>query len=119
MNIGKFEYENILAGFQSNVVTKEVIVAPNQELSLGQVIELNEAGQAVTPVDPLDATKAYGIMADAIATGATPRKSVYYAAGEFNKYKIILPTAAVFQEYDIALRNKGIYLNDVVRAEEI
>lgn len=113
-------YENILAGFQSHVVTREIIVAPNQELSLGQVFELNADGQAIAPVsDPLDPTKAHGLMADAIATGATAQKSVYYAAGEFNKYKIILPAGADFKKYDQALSNKGIYLNDVVRTEEV
>lgn len=114
-----FQYENILAGFQSHVVTREIIVAANQELALGQAFELNEAGEAVAPTEPLDASKVHGLIADAIATGVTPRKTVYYAAGEFNKYKIILPAGAVFKDYDVALRNKGIYLNDVVRAEEI
>lgn len=113
-----FEYENILAGFQSHVVTREVVVAINQELALGQAFELNAAGEAVAPVAPLDPTKVHGLMADAIATGSTPRKSVYYAAGEFNKHKIILPLDATFKDYDVALRNKGIFLNDVVRAEE-
>lgn len=111
-------YENLLAGFQSHVVTREIIVAPNQELSSGQVFELNEEGQAVAPVVPLDASKAYGIMADPIATVGTPQKSVYYAAGEFNKHKVILPATANFKEYDQALRKIGIFLNDVVKAEE-
>lgn len=113
-----FEYENILAGFQSHVVTREIIVAPNQELALGQAFELNEAGEAVAPTEPLDASKVHGLIADAIATGSVARKTVYYAAGEFNKHKIILPAGAEFKDYDVALRNKGIFLNDVVRAEE-
>lgn len=108
-------YDNLLAGFQSHVVTREIIVAPNEELSLGQVFELNEEGQAVASTE---ADKAYGIMADAIATGDTEAKSVYYAAGEFNKYKVILPVDADFKAYDQALRKLGIFLNDVVKAEE-
>lgn len=108
-------YDNLLAGFQSHVVTREVIVAPNQELSVGQVFELNEEGQAVASTE---AEKAYGIMADAIATGATAAKSVYYAAGEFNKHKVILPVDAEFAKYDQSLRKIGIFLNDVVKAEE-
>lgn len=111
-------YENLLAGFQSHVVTREIIVAAGQELSLGEVFELNEEGQAVAPAAPLDATKAYGIMADAIATAGEPKRSVYYAAGEFNKYKVILPEEADFKTYDQALRKIGIFLNDVVKAEE-
>lgn len=111
-------YENLLAGFQSHVVTREIIVAPSQELSLGQVFELNAEGQAIAPADPLDVSKAYGIMADAIATGSSAKRSVYYAAGEFNKYKVILPTEAVFKDYDQALRKIGIFLNDVVKVEE-
>lgn len=112
-------YENLLAGFQSHVVTREIIVAPNQELSLGQVFELNAEGQAIAPAAPLDPTKAYGIMADPIATDIAPKKSVYYAAGEFNKYKVLLPAEADFKAYDQALRKIGIYLNDVVKAEEV
>ncbi|MFX3673293.1 MAG: hypothetical protein ACE3JQ_02430 [Paenisporosarcina sp.] len=116
----KFEYENMLAGFQSHVVTREITVAANQELSLGQVFELDANGHAIAPVSaPLDPKLVHGLMADAIATGATTKKSVYYAAGEFNKYKVILPAGAVFKDYDIALRNKGIFLNDVVKAEEV
>lgn len=112
-------YENLLAGFQSHVVTREIVVAPNQELSLGQVFELNDDGQAVAPADPFDATKAFGIMADAIATDGIAKKSVYYAAGEFNKHKVILPAGANFKEYDHSLRKIGIFLNDVVKAEEV
>ncbi|GEN83621.1 hypothetical protein SLU01_19330 [Sporosarcina luteola] len=111
-------YENLLAGFQSHVVTREIVVAPNQELSLGQVFELNAQGQAVAPTEPSDASKAFGIMADAIATGGTAKKSVYYAAGEFNKHKVILPDDADFNAYDQSLGKIGIYLNDVVKAEE-
>src|SRR5690606_18554444 len=98
-----------------HVVTREIIVAPNQELSLGQVFDLDLEGQAIASSDPL---KAFGIMADAIATGAMATKSVYYAAGEFNKYKVILPAEADFKAYDQALRKIGIFLNDVVKAEE-
>lgn len=108
-------YDNLLAGFQSHVVTREVIVAPKQELSLGQAFELNEEGQAVASTVP---ENVYGIMADAIATGESAAKSVYYAAGEFNKYKVILPVDADFKKYDQALRKLGIFLNDVVKAEE-
>lgn len=111
-------YENLLAGFQSPVITKEIIVAPNQELSSGQVFELNEDGQAVAPAAPLDATKSYGIMADPIATESEPKKSVYYASGEFNKHKVILPESGDFKAYEQALRRIGIFLNDVVKAEE-
>lgn len=113
-------YENLLAGFQSQVVTREIIVAANQELSSGQVFEVNNEGQAIVPVSsPADPTLAYGIMADAIATGAAPKKSVYYAAGEFNKYKVILPVDADFKAYDQVLQGKGIYLNDVVKVEGV
>lgn len=108
-------YDNLLAGFQSHVVTREVIVAPNQELSVGQVFELDENGQAIASTT---AENAYGIMADAIATGPSAEKSVYYATGEFNKYKVILPVDAEFKSYDQALRKLGIFLNDVVKAEE-
>lgn len=111
-------YENLLAGFQSHVVTKEITVAPNQELSVGEVFELNSSGQAVAPALPLDPTKVYGIMADPVASGVNPVKSVYYAAGEFNKYKVILPDTADYSAYEQSLRKIGIFLNDVVRAEE-
>lgn len=109
-------YENLLSGFQTPVVTKDIIVATNEELAAGQVFALNEQGQATATIATAD--KVYGIMADAIATSGEPRPSVYYAAGEFNKYKVLLPKEAVFVEYEQALRKLGIYLDSAVKNEE-
>ncbi|WP_458412770.1 hypothetical protein ACNQFZ_18465 [Schinkia sp. CFF1] len=112
------EHENLLAGYQSQVVTEEIIVALNQELSVGQVFKLDENKQAVAFTDPITASDVYGIMADAVATDAsTTKKAVCYVAGEFNTSKILLPDTANVADFKLALRNKGIYLRSAIAAD--
>lgn len=113
------EHENLLAGYQSQVVTEAVTVALSQELSVGQVFALNASGQA-TAIDGtiLTVNDVYGIMADAVATDAiNTKKAVCFVAGEFNASKIILPDGAVFNDYKEVLRNKGIYLRSAIAAD--
>jgi len=113
------EHENLLAGFQSQVVTEEVTVAVSQELSVGQVFALNASGQAAA-IDgtTLTVNDVYGIMADAVATDASnTKKAVCFVAGEFNAGKIILPEGAAVNEYKEVLRNKGIYLRSAIAAD--
>ncbi|ARK25996.1 hypothetical protein SporoP37_15830 [Sporosarcina sp. P37] len=113
-----FEYENLLAGYQSHVVTEAITVAAEQELSVGQVFALNEASEAVAVSGVLTADDVYGIMADAVATAAgETKKAVGYVAGEFNANKIILPADADAASYRVALRNKGIYLRTAIAAD--
>lgn len=112
------EFDNLLAGFQSDVVTEPIIVASNQELSVGQVFELNVDGQAVAMTDESTATDVYGIMADAIATTASEKKTaVCYKRGEFNARKIILPLDANQVAYKKALSNIGITLRNTIQAD--
>lgn len=114
------EHENLLAGYQSPVVTEEIVVAINQELSVGQVFALNASSQAIAITDPLDAAAdtVYGIMADAVATdGTTTKKAVCFVAGEFNSSKIIIPDTAKLSAYKKALREKGIYLRSAIAAD--
>lgn len=111
------EHENLLAGFQDNVVTEPVTVAASQELSVGQVITLNSDGQAVAMTNEDDVTDVYGIMADAVATGENEtRAAVIYTQGEFNSRKIILPEDADTVEFKKALRNIGITLRETIAA---
>lgn len=112
------EHENLLAGYQSHVVTEEITVAAEQELSVGQVFALNAANEAVVVSEELTAADVYGVMADAVATSAgETKKAVCYVAGEFNANKIILPTDADVAAYKVALRNKGIYLRTAIAAD--
>lgn len=112
------EHENLLAGYQSHVVTEEITVAAEQELSVGQVFALNEANEAVEIALTLTANDVYGVMADAVATSAgETKKAVGYVAGEFNANKIILPADADVASYKIALRNKGIFLRTAIVAD--
>lgn len=112
------EYENLLAGFQSNVVTEPITVAASQELSVGQVFSLNSAGEAVAMTAESTATDVYGIMADAIATAADEKKvAVCYKRGEFNARKIILPEGADTVAYKKALSNIGITLRNTLLAD--
>ncbi len=111
------EHENLLAGFQDNVVTEPVTVAAEQELSVGQVIALNATGQAIAMTDASVATDVYGIMADAIATAAGETKAaVCYKRGEFNARKIILPEVENTIAYKKALSNIGITLRETIAA---
>lgn len=117
MRLGIMEYDNLLVGFQSEVVTEPVTVAANQELSVGQVIALNTDGQAVAMTKD-DANEVYGIMADAIATGENETKvAVIYKRGEFNARKIILPEGANKIELKKALSNIGIILRNTIPAD--
>lgn len=112
------EFENLLAGFQSDVVTEPIIVAPKQELSVGQVFALNESGQAVSMKAESTATDVYGIMADAVATATDETKAaVGYKRGEFNARKIIFPEGANAVAYKKALSNIGITLRNTVPAD--
>lgn len=112
------EYENLLAGFQSDVVTEPIIVAPEQELSVGQVFGLNKNGQAVSMNTESVATDVYGIMADAVATAVDETKAaVGYKRGEFNARKIIFPEGADASAYKKALSNMGITLRNTVPAD--
>lgn len=112
------EHENLLAGYQSHVVTEEIVVAAEQELSVGQVFAKNAEGEAVVLASPLTSADVYGVMADAVATAALEtKKAVCYVAGEFNGNKIILPADANAVEYKAALRNKGIYLRSAISAD--
>lgn len=111
------EYENLLAGFQDNVVTEPITVAAEQELSVGQVIALNAEGEAVAMTGASTATEVYGIMADAIATAAGETKAaVCYKRGEFNSRKIILPSDGDAVAYKKSLSNIGITLRDTIAA---
>lgn len=111
------EHENLLAGFQDNVVTEPVVVAAEQELSVGQVFALNEDGQAIAMTSESTATEVYGIMADAVATAAGETKAaVCYKCGEFNARKIILPADGNAVAYKKALSNIGITLRETIAA---
>lgn len=111
------EHDNILAGFQDNVVTEPVKVAANQELSVGQVIALNANGEAVAMTTESVATDVYGIMADAVATSESETKAaVIYKRGEFNARKIILPADADAVAYKKSLSNIGITLRETIAA---
>ncbi|WP_433595138.1 head decoration protein [Lysinibacillus xylanilyticus] len=112
------EYENLLAGFQSDVVTEPIIVAPDQELSVGQIFALNASGQAVAMKSESVATDIYGIMADAVATASDETKAaVGYKRGEFNARKIIFPDGVDSVAYKKALSNIGITLRNTVHAD--
>lgn len=109
------EFDNLLAGFQSEVVTEPITVAAEQELSVGQVFTLNADGHAEAMTSESSASDVYGIMADAVATAANETKeAVCYVRGEFNARKIILPEGADQIEYKKALRNVGIILRNTV-----
>lgn len=112
------EFDNLLGGFQTDVVSEPITVAANQELSVGQVFALNEKGQAVAMTKTSSAKDVYGIMADAIATSADETKpAVCYKRGEFNVRKIILPADTDAVPYHIALSNIGITLRNTVPAD--
>lgn len=111
------EHENLLAGFQDKVVTEPIIVAAEQELSVGQVFALNAKGEAIAMAKETLVTEVYGIMADAVATAAGETKSaVCYKRGEFNSRKIILPTDSDAIAFEKALSNIGITLRDTIAA---
>lgn len=111
------EHDNLLAGFQSDVVTEPITVAAEQELSVGQVFALNTDGQAIAMIAESTATDVYGIMADAVATAAGETKeAVCYKRGEFNARKIILPVGASAVAYKKALSNIGITLRNTILA---
>lgn len=111
------EHENLLAGFQDKVVTEPIIVAAEQELSVGQVFALNAKGEAIAMAKETLVTEVYGIMADAVATAAGETKSaVCYKRGEFNSRKIILPTDSDAIAFKKALSNIGITLRDTIVA---
>ena len=112
------EFDNLLAGFQSDVVTEPVYVASSQELSVGQVFALDANGRAVAMTAESTATDVYGIMADAIATTASETKAaVCYKRGEFNGRKIIMPEGADTIAYKKALSNIGITLRNTIAAD--
>lgn len=112
------EFDNLLAGFQSDIVTEPVTVAPEQELSVGQVFALNAEGQAIAMTTESNATDVYGIMADAVATSAGETKeAVCYVRGEFNASKIIIPEGANQVEYKKILSNIGITLRNTIAAD--
>lgn len=111
------EFDNLLAGFQDNVVTEPITVAAEQELSVGQVIALNENGEAIAMNTQSTATDVYGIMADAVATTVGEVKAaVIYKRGEFNSRKIILPEGADDVAYKKSLSNIGITLRGTIEA---
>lgn len=111
------EHENLLAGFQDNVVTEPITVAAEQELSVGQVFALNADGEAIAMTGASTATDVYGIMADAVATAVSEKKAaVCYKRGEFNSSKIILPSGGNSVAYKKALSNIGITLRDTIAA---
>lgn len=111
------EHENLLAGFQDNVVTEPIVVAAEQELSVGQVIALNAEGQAIAMTEASTTTDVYGIMADAVATAAGETKAaVCYKRGEFNARKIIFPEGGDAIAYRKTLSNIGITLRETIAA---
>lgn len=111
------EHDNLLAGFQSDVVTEPITVAAEQELSVGQVFTLDTSGHAVTMTKDSTATDVYGVMADAVATSAGETKAaVCYVRGEFNARKIILPVDGDAIAYKKALSKNGITLRDTIAA---
>lgn len=117
INMQVLEHENLLAGFQDNVVTEPIIVAAEQELSVGQVFALNVTGEAIAMTTESAATDVYGIMADAVATASGETKAaVGYKRGEFNARKIILPMGGDKVAYKKALSNIGITLRDTIAA---
>lgn len=111
------EHENLLAGFQDKVVTEPIVVAAEQELSVGQVFALNVDGEAVAMTKDSVVTEVYGIMADAVATAAGETKAaVCYKRGEFNSRKIVLPADSNAVAFKKALSNIGITLRDTIAA---
>ena len=111
------EHENLLAGFQDKVVTEPIVVAAEQELSVGQVFALNVDGEAVAMTKDSVVTEVYGIMAGAVATAVGETKAaVCYKRGEFNSRKIVLPADSNAVAFKKALSNIGITLRDTIAA---
>lgn len=105
-------FDNLFAGSVVPVATCPIVVAPNQSLVVGAVIELNAEGNAVTPTD---ANKVYGIMTETVVTTDKPKLSVAYLSGEFNENKIVLPDGALKDDYKRSLRKISIFLKSVVK----
>lgn len=109
-----FEYENIITGVESNVITEAIEVAAGQDLVKGQVFTLNSVGQAIQMTTENEVTDIYGIMAETVSTGPEKTKnSTCYTRGQFNTAKIILPTSTWASEHKATLQGMGIFLKNI------
>lgn len=118
---GELTHDNLIAGGVAPVVTEAIIIAADQTILRGMVLELNDDGHAVVPVAsveppaPIDPTKVYCIAAEDILTVAAAAPSVGYLSGEFNVERVKFPEDTTADDYKVALRNIGIFLKPVVK----
>ncbi|MCR4436168.1 MAG: hypothetical protein QHH06_10345 [Clostridiales bacterium] len=112
------KYQNIYPGTENlEVVTR--IVPVSTTLQVGEIVDKGAAAGEIAKSSGVVAN-AYGIALEAVATDASNTASIaVLVGGKFNKDKVVYPAGKTFADYDVALRNIGIFLIDSVDSEVV
>jgi hypothetical protein len=106
-------YQNFFTGSEAcEVVMREVPASTS--LVPGEIVDKGATAGAIAKCGGT-VTSAYGIALETVTTGAAETSFVpVLVNGQFNKDKVVYPAAKGFADYEVPLRNIGIYLVDIV-----
>lgn len=116
--IGEYTPDNLVAGHEFPILTKEVIVKGNQGiLERGTVVGMVDETKLAVPVDSTanDGSQVpYGILTDTIDTSDGDVVTTCYISGLFNVNALHFGGDDTAETHEAKLRELGIYLKETI-----
>lgn len=114
--IGEFTPDNLIAGHEFPVLTKEVVVKGNQgKLLRGTVVGLESETKLAVPVvsTATDGSQTpYGILTDNVDTASGQVVTTCYVSGLFNANALHFGGEDTAETHEAKLRELGIYIKE-------
>ncbi|MBM7580016.1 head decoration protein [Jeotgalibacillus terrae] len=117
-NVDSFEYDNLLGGGVSPIVTDSVELEAGAVYLRGTVLGVDDTGlaKAVDSVATDGSQVPYAILAKDVDATDESLPAPVYLTGEFNQTVLIFGGTDTFETHKPKLREIGIFLKDVVKA---
>lgn len=114
----KMNYSNFFDGNSKPRIVSRIVPA-NTNIAAGEIVNkganVGEIAKIGTTLDPTDL---YGIALENVTTQDDEMASVaVLVKGKFNEHKVIYPSGKCETDYEIPLRNKGIYFIEIISSE--
>lgn len=110
--LGRFEYDNLIAGGVAPKVTDAVTLVEGQLYLRGSVLGLTDTGEATLVDSSLEGTesKPYAVLSEDVDATEGSTRGPVYLTGEFNKNAVIFGGEDTAETHEVELRNIGIFL---------
>lgn len=111
-----FNYENLIAGSQKDLVNRGGTVALGQSFARGQLVGLLTASGKwqICDFDAVTDYEDFGIAAEAVDTTEGSVASTFYVEGEFSEDAVTISYGDDADDWRSTLADHGIYLRATV-----